>query len=316
MSASSDAVSQAVAVLERGGLVAFPTETVYGLGADASNPAAVARIYRVKGRPSDHPVIVHLAEASLVSDWADGLSAAAQTLMDHFWPGPLTLIVSRAAGVSDALTGGQDTIGLRVPSHPLAQALLKAFGRGIAAPSANRFGRISPTSAQHVRDDLGDDVDLVLDGGECEVGIESAIVDCSGDAPALLRPGQISAEAFAAVLGRPIAPASRASPRASGMLEAHYAPAKPLRMVADAAAALARAAGRCAVMSFGAAPPNAGTPLWIQASPDPGAYAHALYANLRRLDASDCDAILVETVPHGPAWAGVRDRLARAAGPG
>ncbi len=315
MSDSKDAIAHAVSVLESGGLVAFPTETVYGLGADASNPVAVARLYQVKGRPSDHPVIVHLADASRVSAWALQVSPAAQKLMDHFWPGPLTVIVKRRSGVPDLLTGGQDTIGLRVPSHPLARALLRAFGRGVAAPSANRFGRISPTSAQHVRDDLGDAVDLVLDGGDCEVGIESAIVDCSGDRPALLRPGIISAGEFAALLGKEMAPASRASPRAPGTLEAHYAPVKPLRMTTDVDAALRGEGRRCAVMSFSAAPANAGTSLWLQAPADPGGYAHRLYANLRRLDASDCEAIVVESVPDGAEWAGVRDRLARAARP-
>ncbi len=194
-------VKQAAATLRSGGLVAFPTETVYGLGADASNPAAVARIYAVKGRPSSHPVIVHIGGAVELGRWAREVPAHAVTLAARFWPGPLTLVLRRASSVGDELTGGQDTIGLRVPGHPVALELLREFGGGIAAPSANRFGRISPTTADHVRNDLGTDVDLILDGGACEIGIESTIVDVSRGMPVLLRPGRIGASEIADAIG-------------------------------------------------------------------------------------------------------------------
>ncbi|HYS50590.1 MAG TPA: L-threonylcarbamoyladenylate synthase, partial [Burkholderiales bacterium] len=178
-----------MAILRRGGLVAFPTETVYGLGADASNPAAVARIYEVKGRPAGHPVIVHIGDIGQLARWARDIPEAATKLATHFWPGPLTLVLRRAPGVGSQLSGGQDTIGLRVPGHPVALQLLREFGGGIAAPSANRFGRISPTAAEHVRSDLASEVELILDGGACEIGIESTIVDLSRGRPVLLRPG-------------------------------------------------------------------------------------------------------------------------------
>jgi len=210
-----------VAVLRRGGLVAFPTETVYGLGADASNPAAVARIYQVKGRPAGHPVIVHIGDVGQLARWAREIPGSATKLAARFWPGPLTLVLKRAPGVGSQLTGAQETIGLRIPGHPVALQLLREFGGGIAAPSANRFGRISPTTAEHVRRDLGSEVDLVLDGGACEIGIESTIVDLSRGRPMLLRPGRTVAGDIAATLG--IAPLSRDSdaPRAPGMLVSH-----------------------------------------------------------------------------------------------
>ena len=186
-------LDEAVAVLKRGGLVAFPTETVYGLGADAGNPAAIGKLYAAKGRPADHPVIVHVAGMANLDEWAREISPIARRLAQRFWPGPLTLILKRVPGVSDAVTGGQDTVGLRIPSHPVAHALLEKFGGGIAAPSANRFGRVSATLAEHVRREFGDAVDFVFDGGECDVGIESTIVDATGAAPVLLRPGHITA---------------------------------------------------------------------------------------------------------------------------
>ena len=203
--AADDAgIAQASGVLKAGGLVAFPTETVYGLGADASNAQAVARIFAVKGRPRNHPLIVHLASADDLATWAVDVSEDARQLARAFWPGPLTLILKRAESVLDAVTGEQDTVAVRVPSHPKALALLEAFGGGIAAPSANKFGRISPTTPDHVRLDLGQEVDLVLDGGACEIGIESTIVDCSGERPRLLRPGKITATEIEALLGEPL----------------------------------------------------------------------------------------------------------------
>jgi L-threonylcarbamoyladenylate synthase len=245
-SAQSQDIARAAALLRAGELVAFPTETVYGLGADARNPEAVAKVFAAKGRPADHPLIVHLASADALDAWATDIPAYARKLARSLWPGPLTLILKKQRRVPDAVTGGQDTVGLRVPAHPLALQLLQAFAGadngGIAAPSANRFGRISPTTAQHVRDEfqlaLGDRVVMVLDGGPCDVGIESTIVDCSRGGPVLLRPGAISAGRIAAVCGRfpvsagqPSAPNEAPVPRASGTLAAHYAPSTPLLLV-------------------------------------------------------------------------------------
>lgn len=311
--ASSREIDRAVAILRAGGLVAFPTETVYGLGADAANAEAVRRIFAAKGRPADHPVIVHLADGAALASWARDVPRAAYALAAAFWPGPLTLILRRAPHVSDVVTGGQDTVGLRVPSHPVAQRLLQAFGGGIAAPSANRFGRISPTTAAHVRAELGDRVDLVLDGGQSEVGIESTIVDLSGAAARLLRPGMILPAQLEAVLGVPLTTDATGAPRASGMLASHYAPAKPLRLVPGRVldAAVAAAGARCAVLAFRA--PTGPVRVWLEAPADPVRYAHDLYAQLRTLDASDAAEILVEEVPADPLWAAVRDRLQRAA---
>ncbi len=231
-------IERAAELLRAGDLVAFPTETVYGLGADATNAKAVSRIFAAKGRPADHPVIVHLHDISQVERWASAMPDAARRLAEAFWPGPLTLILPRAASVHDAVTGGQDSVGLRVPSHPVARELLEAFGGGIAAPSANRFGRISPTRAAHVAGDLGDAVALILDGGACDVGIESTIVALTGDAPVLLRPGAIGERELARVLGHaPLAP-DRSAPRASGTLAAHYAP-KTAALLAPADALIA-----------------------------------------------------------------------------
>ncbi|MGB5080711.1 MAG: L-threonylcarbamoyladenylate synthase [Burkholderiales bacterium] len=319
MPAKADALSatliqQAVAVLKRGGLVAFPTETVYGLGADASNPAAVARIYEVKGRPAGHPVIVHIGEVGQLERWAREIPEAASKLAARFWPGPLTLVLERAPGVGDGITGGQDTIGIRVPGHPVALELLHRFGGGIAAPSANKFGRISPTTAEHVRNDLGKEIDLILDGGPCEIGIESTIVDLSGERPVLLRPGRISAEEIAATLRVETGPRDRSTPRAPGTLESHYAPRKPLRLVAGGEwdERVRGARRNRAVLCFRAQPVGEKGAMWIRASTDPQRYARDLYSNLRALDASGGDEILVEEPPASAEWAAVRDRLARA----
>ncbi|HEY3563816.1 MAG TPA: L-threonylcarbamoyladenylate synthase, partial [Casimicrobiaceae bacterium] len=225
--AEAASIARAAALLREGRLVAFPTETVYGLGADASNARAVRRIFAVKGRPEDHPVIVHVADLAHALRWAASLPDAARALAEAFWPGPLTLIVPRAAHVDDIVTGGQASVGLRAPSHPVAQALLRAFGGGIAAPSANRFGHVSATTAQHVVDDLGDGVDLVLDAGASPVGIESTIVACTTATPMLLRPGAIGQDAIARVLGRAPAARETSAPRASGSLPSHYAPRTP-----------------------------------------------------------------------------------------
>ena len=310
-------IERAVDILKAGGLVAFPTETVYGLGADASNPHAVRRIFEAKGRPADHPLIVHLAAADQLAQWAVAIPAAARQLADRFWPGPLTLILKRAPGVIDEVTGGQDTVGLRVPCHPVALALLHAFGSGIAAPSANRFGHISPTTAQHVRDELGERVDLILDGGACEVGIESTIVDLSSTVPALLRPGRISGQQIEAALAASLYCAGSSSPRASGTLAAHYAPRTSLLLAdSDALEATVRRqpAGRqLAVFARRERPRELTGVTWIVAPAEPLDYAHDLYAALRGLDQSGAQLILVESLPEAPEWAAVRDRLQRAA---
>ena len=310
-------IARAAHVLRDGGLVAFPTETVYGLGADATNPAAVARIFAAKGRPAEHPVIVHVADVAAAQRWAASMPAAARDLADAFWPGPLTLILPRADHVSDVVTGGQPSIGLRAPSHPVARALLAAFGGGIAAPSANRFGHVSPTTAQHVAEDLGAAVDLILDGGACDVGIESTIVAFTARTPMLLRPGAIDVGAIARVLGSMPAARDAAAPRASGTLASHYAPRTPAALVSVDAlraelAQLEERDERVAVLAWSTEPPEDFDGVWRTAPRDAAAYAHALYANLRALDATAVDAILIEQVPDGDAWAAIRDRLERA----
>lgn len=310
----AEAVAKAAEVLRRGGLVAFPTETVYGLGADASQPDAVRKIFSAKGRPADHPLIVHLAEPAQLAHWAADIPAEAWRLAEAFWPGPLTLVLKRRPEINDVVTGGQDTIGLRIPSHPVAQALLRAFGGGIAGPSANRFGRISPTTAAHVRAEFGDSLDAILEGGQSEVGIESTIVDLSGEAAALLRPGHISAEALARVLGTAVRPPTAASPRVSGSLESHYAPRTPAVLAtADAIDVAWSCAGApLGILSRRPQPAGDRAGLWLNAPRDPDGYAHELYASLRRLDAAGCERILVEVLPDGPAWSAIRDRVGRA----
>lgn len=312
-------LSRAAAVLRAGGLVAFPTETVYGLGADASNPDAVARVFAAKGRPADHPLIIHLPDASHLDRWAIDIPEVAFRLAGALWPGPLTLILKRASGVLDAVTGGQDTVGLRVPRHPLALGLLREFGGGVAAPSANRFGHVSPTTAAHVRDEFGGALAMVLDGGPCEVGIESTILDLSSAEPRILRPGMLDTRALESLLGKPPGSAAAGNvPRVSGSLESHYAPTTPLHLVESGAlagtlAALLDAGKRVVVLAPNAPQAEHVEFFWRPASEDPAAYAHALYANLRDFDGMGCDVILVATPPSTPAWQAVNDRLVRAA---
>ena len=308
-------IRRAAEILRAGGLVAFPTETVYGLGANASNAAAVARLYAAKGRPADHPVIVHFASAAMAFTWARELPAAAQALAARFWPGPLTLILKRSALARDFVTGGQDSVGLRVPSHPIAHQLLDSFGGGVAAPSANRFGMVSPTTAAHVRADLGDEVELVLEGGPSKVGIESTIVDLSGEAPALLRPGAITRDQLKNILGCEIRERTPDAPRHSGSLERHYALRTPLRLVATHALdrEIALEKNRVAVLAFSR--PDERVDYWIRMPRDPEAYAQRLYAALRELDGAGCETILVEAPPESPEWAAVLDRLRRACSP-
>lgn len=334
--ADAAAIAAAAQVLADGGLVAFPTETVYGLGADAENPAAVARIYQAKGRPNDHPVIVHVAPGADLDYWVTDIPDAARQLVAAFWPGPLTLILKRASHIPDAVSGGQDTVGIRCPSHPVAMALLSAFkgGRGgVAAPSANKFGNVSPTTAQHVRDEFhlndadegsitGEDacsaelLNTVLEGGASQVGIESTIVDLSRLAthgPVLLRPGHITAEQIADVIGQLPAAPDQAAPRASGTLASHYAPRTPVTMVEHAALAATvaqlQARGvKVAVISH--AVPDAGNHRCMLPA-EPVGYAYGIYAALRDMDLVQADVILVETPPGTAEWLGVNDRLRR-----
>ena len=325
MSVFSTDIRQAAAILESGGLVAFPTETVYGLGADAENSAAVADIYTAKGRPANHPVIVHVAPEADIGYWAASIPPQAQALMQAFWPGPLTLILKRAPHIPDAVSGGQDSIGLRCPSHPVAQALLREFkgGKGgLAAPSANKFGRVSPTTAQHVQDEFGDEplLKAILEGGQSAVGIESTILDLSRLAthgPVLLRPGHISAAQIADVIGVMPAVPDAAAPRASGTLAAHYAPHTAVALVASAQLAatieqLHQAGRRIALIGYRAAP-NALAIGQTALPATPEGFAYGLYAALRAMDARDADLILIEAPPADHAWQGVNDRLRRAA---
>lgn len=310
----SSEVRRAAQVLRAGGLVAFPTETVYGLGADAASAQAIKKLYAVKRRPADHPVIVHFATADRAFQWAREVPPAAKILAERFWPGPLTLILKRSALAKDFVTGGQDSVGLRVPSHPVAHALLTEFDGAIAAPSANRFGHVSPTTAAHVREDLGSDVDLVLEGGPSEVGIESTIVDLSGPRPVLLRPGRISKDEVQAILGSEITEKTQASPRHSGGLERHYAPRTPALLVPtfDLDREIAKGKDKVAVLAFSR--PDERVEYWLRMPREPQAYAQKLYAALRELDTAVCERILVEAPPDTPEWAAVRDRLVRACG--
>jgi L-threonylcarbamoyladenylate synthase len=308
-------IRKAAEILRAGGLVAFPTETVYGLGADAASEKAVARLYAVKRRPSEHPVIVHFSSPDQAFAWAREVPPVAKKLADKFWPGPLTLILKRSERAKDFVTGAQETVGLRVPSHPVAQKLLKEFGGAIAAPSANRFGLVSPTTAAHVREDLGTDVDLVLEGGPSDVGIESTILDLSGAAPVLLRPGHISREDLQKILGIEVSEKAMASPRHPGGLERHYAPRTPARLVPAYGLdkAITEIKAKVAVLAFSR--PDERVDYWLRMPREPHAYAQRLYAALRELDTAGCERILVEAPPDSPEWAAVTDRLRRACGP-
>jgi L-threonylcarbamoyladenylate synthase len=318
-SPADHAVTRAVDALRAGELVAFPTETVYGLGADAANPDAVRRLFAVKGRPADHPVIVHVARAAQLDDLARDVPDVAHRLADAFWPGALTIVVTRDPDrVAAAVTGGRATVGLRVPDHPLAHALLDAFGGGVAAPSANRFGRVSPTTAAHVRADLGDDVRVVLDGGPCRVGVESTIVDVTGDRPAILRVGGVSRAEIEAVLGREAELRTGGEVAAPGTLASHYAPRARVEVI-DPSAIASRArehsdAGRRVGLLALAPPADPPDGLVVLTAPrDVDDYARVLYARLREADDENLDVLLV--VPpsdrHG-LGAAVADRVWRA----
>lgn len=318
------AIARAVQTLAAGELLGLPTETVYGLAADSLRDEAVAKIFATKGRPADHPLIVHVASQAQVPLFASEVPAFAQRLMDAFWPGPLTLILPRQRGVATASAGGQASIGLRCPSHPVAQAVMQACAAqgmpGLSAPSANQFGRVSPTTARHVQAELGDAL-LILDGGECEVGIESTIVDCTRGAPVLLRPGQITRSQIEQVCGQPLqdqAVLAQAAPKASGTLESHYAPRAKVRLMAASEIAqrmqgLGVHANNLGVWSRDVLPDAGAGVMWRQQSSWPATAAHDLFAVLRDLDARGVQQIWVELPPDTPEWEGVRDRLQRAA---
>ncbi len=316
---TSPEVVRAVEILRAGGLVAFPTETVYGLGADASNPSAVRKIFEVKRRPRGHPLIVHLPGRHLLHEWATSISDAAHALTEAFWPGPLTVLLRRTPRVPDEVTGGGDVVGLRVPAHPLALELLHAFGSGIAAPSANRFGKVSPTTAAHVRADLGDDVDLVLDGGPSDVGIESTIVDCTTDQPEVVRPGGITLEQLDEALGSPVDVwLGERDVAAPGTMAAHYAPDAAVIVVecdddVQALAQTVRDDRTVAVLAPAAIEGLPATVVQLPPAGDAESYANVLYDRLREADRLGADLLVVVPPPaHGIGHA-VRDRLRRAA---
>jgi L-threonylcarbamoyladenylate synthase len=314
--ATQTEIEEAVGALRAGELVVFPTETVYGLGANAADPAAVRKIFEVKGRPADHPVIVHLDNPRYLHRWVANLPPVAEQLAAKFWPGPLTLILPKADNVNDVVTGGQESIGIRVPSHPMAQQLLTAFGGGIAAPSANRFGRLSPTKPEHVREELGNAVHVILDGGDSPIGLESTIVSCLGNEARLLRPGFITRSQLAQVVDLAI---GGAVPRVSGDRLLHYAPSTPLAIVSSDD--LERYAGEFVARQEKVAVLAMRPPLhtqrymtWINAGKKPDAYAHNLYNHLRTLDSAGCARILVQEPPQDERWAAILDRLQRASG--
>ncbi len=324
--ADDASVARAVVRLRAGELIGLPTETVYGLAADAANPDAVAKIFAAKGRPADHPLIVHVASADAAKAWAAAWPAVADKLAAAFWPGPMTLIVKRAPHVLDAVTGGQDTVGLRVPSHPVAQAVLREFAgdggapAGVAAPSANQFGQVSPTTAQHVAEEFPDQSLLVLDGGASEVGIESTIIDVSGAAPRVLRPGRVRAGDIERVLGQPLAEAPGDAPRVSGALASHYAPRTQTLMLATPRLRMqlrafrnAKAAQpmRCVIThSFDPEPME--RLRIVRLAADAETWEYELYALLRQLDQERYGTLIVETPPETPEWDAVNDRLRRA----
>jgi L-threonylcarbamoyladenylate synthase len=314
-----DLLAQAVETLRRGGVIALPTETVYGLAANAEDELAVRRVFAIKGRPATHPLIVHVARAEDMSSWARHVPEEARRLAAAFWPGPLTLVLQRSARATDAVTGGQDTVALRVPHHPVALAVLDALGGGVAAPSANRFGRVSPTTAEHVRVDLGDEVDLLLDGGPCTVGVESTIVDLSGGAPAVLRPGGLAVEEISRVLGREVPVRTSATVRVSGSLASHYAPRAGVVLAEPSEVAARVAALRAQGRSVGVlGPPTIPLPPDVpryDVPEDPAGAARLLYMRLREADLSGHD-VLVACLPRAEGLGiAVRDRLARAAAP-
>jgi L-threonylcarbamoyladenylate synthase len=311
-------IDEAVEALREGELVAFPTETVYGLGADAQNPDAVRKIFELKGRPASHPVIVHIEHPRALERWALSVSPQASALAEKFWPGPLTIVLRRAPAVDLAITGGQDTVAIRIPGHPVAQQLLRAFGSGIAAPSANRYGRISPTRPDHVREEFGDALKIILDGGDSKIGIESTIVSCVDSVPRILRPGVITLSQLRTVVPDVQGGPDAMSPRMPGSDAKHYSPVIPVSLVAsgtleEVVGQMTDTHDRIAVLAM--RPPRVANKYmtWINAGKRADVYARDLYVNLRTLDKSGAKEILVEEVPAGEQWEAVRDRLRRAA---
>jgi len=325
--ADAKAIERAADLLRQGRLVAFPTETVYGLGADAGNPDAVEAIFKAKGRPADHPLIVHIADIDSLYDWASIVPDAALKLAHRFWPGPLAMILNKKPEVPPAVTGGQQTVGLRMPDHPVALALLKAFGGGVAAPSANRFCRISPTQAEHVCEELGDAVDMILDGGACQVGVESTIIDLSGSKPRLLRPGHITRQEIEAVLQTELImpSASNAAPaqemqeeiRAPGMMAVHYAPTTPAmrcpaELLPDKIRQLLADGKKIGLLSYQLDMAETGQLRVLRLPKQAANYAQSLYAALRELDNLRLDVILIEQPPQTEPWRAINDRLNKA----
>ncbi|MBX3708977.1 MAG: threonylcarbamoyl-AMP synthase [Gammaproteobacteria bacterium] len=314
-------MTQAVAMLRAGGLVAIPTETVYGLGADAKNESAVRRIFLAKERPYGHPLIVHLANVQQLTEWARDISPEAMRLAEAFWPGPLTLILKKQPQVLDLVTGGQETVGLRIPNHPVALALLRAFGSGVAAPSANKFTRISPTTAAAVRQELGEEVDLILEGGNCRVGLESTIIDMSGTVPVILRPGMVTAKAIMEVLGEPVSLSQQvvSHTRAPGMHLVHYAPLTKTVLVetayiSDYLQSLRPHDFPIALMTHSKCDfyKSDNTIHYVSMPHEAVPYAYDLYQTLRMLDNLHLKRILIEKVPECSEWDAIRDRLIKA----
>ncbi len=314
---SDRSIGLAVGLLRAGRVVAMPTETVYGLAADASSKEAVARIFAIKGRPADDPLIVHLGGGASLTDWAQHVPDDASRLAEALWPGPLTLVLQRHPSVLTEVTGGLDTVALRMPAHPVAQRLLESFGGGLAAPSANRFGRVSPTTADDVLHDLGDEVDLVIDGGPCEIGVESTIVEFTEGEVAILRPGGVSPEVIARVLGRRARTTAHGPVRAPGMLPSHYAPRTPLELcapdqVALRGADLVSSGARVGVLSLARIEVPGATVVW-DADGEIAVFARSLYQRLRQADAQALDVLVVALPPDEGLGVAVKDRLRRAA---
>lgn len=302
-----------------GMLVAIPTETVYGLAADITNENALKALFAAKGRPADHPVIVHIADKTQLFDLAENIDEDTDKLIDAFWPGPLTLVFKKKSSVSDMVTGGQDTVAVRMPQHPVAVAFLKAVNRGIAAPSANKFGKVSPTKAEHVASDFADsahEIAYILDGGTCDVGVESTILDMSSSTKQILRPGKITASMIEEVLKHKVELKEKSQVRVPGSLSSHYAPVKPISILSsnnleNGIAQILSSRKGVSVLSFNK--PDAGECHWLEANSDPFLYTKDFYSNLRKLDNFDCDTIVIEALPEGQEWTAVRDRLKRAA---
>lgn len=312
MTLNTAQIQSAVGILRAGGLVGLPTETVYGLAADASNEAAIARIFAAKGRPADHPLIVHLAGLAGLEQWAQDVPPAAFKLAEAFWPGPLTLILKKQPWVSDLLTAGQPTVGLRVPAHPVALAVLQAFGGGLAAPSANQFTHVSPTTSAAVLEELAGRVDLVLEGGACEVGLESTILDLSGESPTILRPGMLSQSSIEAVLGVPVVVRKASSVRVPGQHKVHYAPQTPCRLINENE--FLTLSEKSALITHR---DPVGVPAGVRVcalSSNPQHYAHELYRVLRELDHLSFQEIVIERVPAEAAWLAIHDRIQKATG--